>query len=135
MPFFECQGPSNSAVASPCIIHSLHLQTPKSFKALCDRNLCLQVRSSQYGGTVSAVNGYPTKAGPALVGAIDHALRRVCHQLIYGGLLAFPLQSHTVTLIIAIDIDIPVCKTSLEKHFYPCDKSLISRLTVRIRHL
>jgi len=46
----------------------------------------LQERSSQYGGSLRALNGYPISPGPALVDAVDHALRRVCHHLINGEL-------------------------------------------------
>ena len=48
------------------------------------RLFAVQVRTSQYGGTQLAVNGYALAPGPALVKAVDHALRRVCHQLITG---------------------------------------------------
>lgn len=48
----------------------------------------MQVRSSQYGGTIRAFNGYPSAPGPALLDAVDHALRRVCHFLIEGELLS-----------------------------------------------
>ena len=43
---------------------------------------------------MAAVNGYPTSPGPALVDAVDHALRRVCHQLIYGVALS-TFSAHT----------------------------------------
>lgn len=46
------------------------------------------MRSNQYGGTLRALNGYPLSPGPALVEAVDHALRRVCHQLLNGTLRA-----------------------------------------------
>lgn len=61
-----------------------------SKNSACRRNrvrltiVLLQVRSNQYGGTLRAFNGYPLTPGPALVQAVDHALRRVCHQLIHG---------------------------------------------------
>lgn len=48
------------------------------------RSVHLQVRSSQYGGTLRALNGYPSIPGPALVDAVDHALRRVCYYLVEG---------------------------------------------------
>ncbi len=48
----------------------------------------IQVRSSQYGGTLRAMNGYPSIPGPALVDAVDHALRRVCFYLVEGKTLS-----------------------------------------------